>query len=90
MDDRIGKQGEGGFRPEKTIIGRTLRKRSRGRDAEKIFITRSLGNGYYCVVDPGIIPNLEELIDELREKVPNAPKRKKHVIAPLGETDNPV
>ncbi|KKM83549.1 hypothetical protein LCGC14_1308250 [marine sediment metagenome] len=90
MDDRIGKQGEGGYRPEKTIIGRTLRKRGKGRDAEQIFITRGLGNGYYCVVDPGIIPDLEELIDELKGKVKNEPKRKKHVIAPLGETDNTV
>ncbi len=90
MDDRIGKQGEGGFRPEKTIIGRVMRKRGRGRDAEQIFITRSLGNGYYCVVDPGIIPKLEELIDELKGELPNEPKRKKHLVASAGETDNTV
>ena len=88
MDDRIGKQGAGGYRPEKTIVGRTLRKRGRGRDAEQIFITRSLGNGYYCVVDPGIIPDLEEMIDELKGELPNAPKRKKHVVTSAGETDN--
>lgn len=88
MDKRVGKQGEGGFRPEQTIIGRTLRKRSRGRDPEQIFITRSLGGGYYAVIDPGIIPDLEELIAEVKETLPNAPKRKKHVVASAGETDN--
>lgn len=88
MDDRIGKQGKGGFRPEKTIIGRVMRKATARSDAEQIFIRRSLGHGYYCVVDPGIIPNLEEMIDELRGELPNAPKRKKHVVASAGETDN--
>ncbi len=88
MDDRIGKQGKGGFRPEKTIIGRVMRKASARSDAEQIFIRRSLGDGYYVVVDPGIIPNLEELIEEVRGELPNAPKRKKHVVAPLGETDS--
>ena len=88
MDDRIGKQGEKGFRPEKTISGRVLRKRTARADAEQMFITRSLGGGHYCVVDPGIIPNLEEMIDELKGELPNEPKRKKHLVASAGETDN--
>jgi len=88
MDDRIGKQGEKGFRPEKTISGRVMRKATARSDAEQIFIRRSLGNGYYCVVDPGIIPNLEEMIDELKGELPNEPKRKKHLVASAGEADN--
>ena len=87
MDDRIGKQGEGGYRPKCTIQGRVMRKATARSDAEQILIRRNLGNGYYVVVDTGVIPNLEELIAELKEGLPNEPKRKKHLAAsPVSET----
>ena len=84
MDDRIGKHGEGGYRPERTVTGRVMRKATARGDAEQILITRSLGNGYYCVVDPGVIPGFEDVINELKGSL-NEPKRKKHVIPPVGE-----
>ena len=90
MDKRIGKQGEGGYRPECTIQGRVMRKATARSDAEQILIRRSLGNGYYAVVDPGIIPNIEELIDELKGEVHGKSKRKKHVAPPVSETDSTV
>lgn len=86
MDKRIGKHGEKGYRPEQTIMGRVLRKATARAAAEQIFITRNLGDDYYAVIDPGIIPGLEEMIDELRKGIPHEPKRQKHLAA-TGNTD---
>jgi len=82
MDERIGKYGEGSFKPKATITGGAMPK--------QILITRSLGGGYYAVVPPGVIPDLEELIDELKGEIDGKSKRKKHIAAPVGKTDSTV
>jgi hypothetical protein len=71
MDTRIGKYG--GQKPTHTILGIINRPPA--------LLTRSLGNGYYVVVDSSL-PNdfdLEAEIEKLRGELPkekHEPKRK--------------
>jgi hypothetical protein len=67
MDARIGKVG--GKRPTFTLLGLPV--------VGQVLKTRSLGHGYYCIVDFGC-PDEQQLIDELMEALPkDEPKRKR-------------
>jgi hypothetical protein len=81
MNNKIGKRGEKGVRPKETLLGRPITNKS------QILITRNLGDGYFVVIDPGIIPDLEEQIDKLKKEIPNESKRKKSATS-SGEAGN--
>jgi hypothetical protein len=68
MDTRLGIHGK--RKPTHTLLGLPIGN-------SQITITRGLGNDYYCVVDSGKIPNIEELITELKEGIPSEPKPKR-------------
>lgn len=68
MDTRLGK--DEGRKPTHTLLGLPIGNM-------QITRRRALGNGYYCVLDIGTIPNVEELINELKEGIPNEPKRER-------------
>jgi hypothetical protein len=77
MDARIGKRGE--YKPTFTIRGLPV--------AGQVTETRELGNGYYCIVN-GTGSDIDGLIKELKESIPNESKRKPAKDKKHGETDN--
>jgi hypothetical protein len=81
MDTRLGKNGE--RKPTHTLLGLPIGNM-------QITQRRSLGGGYWCVLDVGMIPNVEQLIEELKEGIPSEPKRQRKSVKASSEADNAV